>query len=249
MSTTSHENAQTVGAQRVKAQCERLFRAPYAVPNALQMTKAGLWITDQITDRVALVEVTEPSEYGVTKLIRDIPSESSNTSGMAYDGDALWLAANCTAKLWRPVRDHDAQEGEGVILKIDPRTGETLERHLLPGGGGTHGLECDPFEEDTIWLTTLKSQTLSKVRISDWSVQHVIPLPYQRGHGVVRVTDGVWVVHTADRIIAKLDVETGEVLQELIVSESDPQPHGLSIFGDDLVYCDATSGWIVKVML
>lgn len=119
----------------------------------------------------------------------------------------------------------------------------------IPGGGGTHGLECDPFEEDTIWLTTLKSQTLSKVRISDWSVQHVIPLPYQRGHSVVRVSDGVWVVHTADRLIAKLDIETGEVLHELVVSESDPQPHELSIFGDDLVYCDATSGWIVKVVL
>ncbi len=62
---------------------EKLFRAPYGVPNALQVVKEGLWITDQITDRVALVEIAEPSEYGVTKLIGDIPSESSNTSGMA----------------------------------------------------------------------------------------------------------------------------------------------------------------------
>ena len=56
-----------------------------------------------------------------------------------------------------------------------------------------------------MWITTLKSQTLSKVRVSDWSVQHVIPLPYGRAHGVVRVEDGVWVVHTADRVIVKLD--------------------------------------------
>ena len=45
---------------------EKLFRAPYGVPNALQVVKEGLWITDQITDRVALVEIAEPSEYGVT---------------------------------------------------------------------------------------------------------------------------------------------------------------------------------------
>ena len=63
---------------------QKLFRAPYAIPNGLQVTEEGLWIVDQITDRVALVELSDPSDYGVTQLIRDIPSESSNTSGMAY---------------------------------------------------------------------------------------------------------------------------------------------------------------------
>ncbi|MBI1929969.1 hypothetical protein HYR99_37675, partial [Candidatus Poribacteria bacterium] len=83
---------------------ERLFRAPYAVPNGLQVTDEGLWIVDQITDRVALIEIAEPSGYGVTKLIRDIPSESSNTSGLAYGGGALWLAANGPGGQWRPAR-------------------------------------------------------------------------------------------------------------------------------------------------
>ena len=34
-----------------------------------------------------------------------------------------------------------------------------------------------------------------------------------------------------------------------MVPDSDPEPHGLSIFGEDLVYCDATSGWVVKISL
>ena len=59
------------------------------MPNALQVVEEGLWITDQITDRVALIEIAEPSEYGVTRLIRDIPSESSNTSGMAWEAVAV----------------------------------------------------------------------------------------------------------------------------------------------------------------
>ena len=25
------------------------------------------------------------------------------------------------------------------------------------------------------------------------------------------------------------------------------KPHGLSIYGDDFLYCDATSGWITKI--
>jgi streptogramin lyase len=228
---------------------EKLFRAPYAVPNGLQVTDEGLWIVDQITDRVALVEIAEASEYGVTKLIRDIPSESSNTSGLAYGDGALWLAANGDAHLWRPPRQHDAPHHTGEILKVDPLTGNTLARYPLPGGGGTHGIEFDPLEADTVWLTTLKDQTLSKVRISDWSVQHVIPLPLPRAHGVVRVADGLWVVHTADHVIVKLDPADGSELDRIELPRSEPQPHGLSIYGDDLLYCDATSGWVVKITL
>jgi len=90
---------------------------------------------------------------------------------------------------------------------------------------------------------------LSKVRIADWSVQHVLDLPYNRAHGVVRVEDGIWVVHTADRVIVKLDVESGRELDRIDVPEPLPQPHGLSIYSEGLLYCDATSGWVVKIVL
>ncbi len=60
------------------------------MPNDLQVTDNGLWIVDQITDRVALVEITCDPDYQVPKLIRDIPSDSSNTSGMAYGEGELW---------------------------------------------------------------------------------------------------------------------------------------------------------------
>ena len=227
------------------ARFEPLFRAPYSLPNGLQLTPDGLWVADQISDRVALVEMGAPNDYGVTKLIREIPSESSNTSGLAFGGGALWLAANGPGTLWRAARPTDAASGE--ILKVDPSSGRTLQRWPLPGGGGTHGIEYDPFEPDTLWLTTLKQQTLSKVRISDWSVQQVLPLPYGRAHGVVRVADGVWVVHTADRVVVKLDVQDGSELDRITVPKEYPEPHCLSADGDNLLYCDATSGWIVRI--
>ena len=115
---------------------EKLFRAPYGVPNALQAVEEGLWITDQITDRVALVEIAAPSEYGVTRLIRDIPSESSNTSGMAWGGGSLWLAANGAGTLWRPERPTDAKSGQGEIFEVDPDTGATRNRYQCPAGVG-----------------------------------------------------------------------------------------------------------------
>lgn len=237
---------------------KKLFRAPYAVPNGLQWSDEGLWIVDQITDRVSLIELTEPGDYGVTKLVRDIPSESSNTSGLSQQGNTLWLAANGDAGLWRPPRSHDAKSHAGEILQIDKANGTTLARHPLPGGGGTHGVEYDPFDEDIIWLTTLKSQTLSKVQISSWTVLATFALPLERAHGIVRVPDGIWVVHTADRVVVKLDLENGSEIERITVPNDLPEPHGLSILGNqtnnphdhkEFLYCDATSGWVVQMSL
>ncbi len=224
---------------------EKIFRSPYSVPNGLQVTDDGLWIVDQITDRVALVEITCDPEYHVPKHIRDIPSESSNTSGMAFGGGSLWLAANGSGERWRPVRDTDAQTGE--IFQVDPNTGETVGRFPVPEGGGTHGVEYDNYDEGHLWVQTLKNQEIHKVRISDWSIQHTLPLPYGRAHGTVRVEDGLWVTHTSDRVIVKLDLEDGTILDKIEVSEEYPEPHGLSIYGEDFLYCDASSGWVAKI--
>ena len=224
---------------------ERLFRAPCGVPNGLQVTAEGLWIADQITDRVALVEIAEPSIYGVTRWLREVPSESSNTSGMAYGDDSLWLAANGDGSMWRPLRETDA--GRGEVLRIDPRTGKTLARFRVPGDGGVHGIEYDHIESGYLWVTTLADQTLSKVAIDGWEVAHAIPLPHNRAHGVVRTANGVWVVFTSDRVILRIDPEDGTELERIVVPGSAPEPHGLSICGDDLLYCDATSGWITRI--
>lgn len=234
------------------ATIEKMFRAPYSVPNGLQVTEEGLWVVDQITDRVSLVTIDKPNEYGVSKWLRDFPTESSNTSGLTYGNGSLWLSANGNGSLWRDARPTDADGGE--ILEVNPADGKTVNRWKLPGGGGTHGIEFDKFEADTLWLTTLKNQTLSKVRISDWSVQQVLQLPYKRAHGVVRLEDGIWVVFTADRLIVKLDLESGAELDRIEVGTEYPEPHGLSIYPDGsgntcFLYCDATSGWVSKITL
>jgi hypothetical protein len=232
------------------ANLEKLFRAPYGVPNALQRVDDGLWIADQISDRLALVEIASPGDYGVTVRLQEIPSDGSNISGMAVGEDGLWIASNGDGSLWRPVRPTDAGKGMGEILKVDAATGATTLRRPVPGGGGVHGIEYDHQDPGHLWITTLKDKTLSKVRIADWEVVHVIDLPYVRAHGVVRTAEGVWVVHTADRILVHLDVDDGHELARIVVPDEEPQPHGLTAWdGDELAYCDATSGWVVRIEL
>ena len=226
---------------------EKLFRAPYAMPNGLQLTDAGLWIVDQITDRVALMEVSEPHDYGVTRMLGEIQTESSTTSGLTYGDGTLWLAANGPGDRWRPSRPTDASSGE--ILRVDPDTGKTIRRYPLPGGGGTHGIEHDSYEHGTLWLTTLKSRTISQVRIADWSVVRTVPLLHGGDHGMVRVEDGIWVAARPQRLVLKLGLGSGEVLDRIEILASEPEPHGLSAYGNDLLYCDASTGWVVKITL
>ena len=222
---------------------ENLFRAVYALPNGLQVTDQGVLVADQVTDRVALMEIAVPDRFGATQLLSEVVTESSNTSGLATGGGALWLGANGPGARRSP-RPTDANQG--TVIRADPKTGETLERWKLPVDGGTHGLEYDSFEEDVLWVTSTSDQTLLKMRISDWSVLKTLDLPYTRPHGVVRVEDGLWVIHTSDRVIVKLDFDGGE-LARIEVPEPHPEPHGLSIIEGGLLYCDATTGWITKV--
>lgn len=228
---------------------EKLFRAPYGVPNALERQGDTLWIADQISDRLALVDIAEPGDYGVTFCRREIPTDGSNISGMAQGEDALWVASNGDGTLWRPLKTTDAGGPTGgAILKVHPESGQTLMRRDVPGGGGVHGIEYDHVEPGHLWITTLSQKTLTKVRTSDWEVLHSIPLPLPRAHGVVRKPDGVWVVHTADRVIVFLDVTDGTELARIEVPASEPEPHGLCDWGDgDMAYCDATSGWVVRI--
>lgn len=235
---------------------EKLFRAPYSVPNALERVDDTLWIADQISDRLALVDVAEPgfnapghSAYGVSWRRREIPTDGSNISGMAKGEQSLWVASNGDGKLWRPLKPTDAGgPAGGAILQVNPDSGQTLRRRPVPGGGGVHGIEYDHQEPGHLWITTLKDKTLTKVRTADWEVLHVIPLPLVRAHGVVRTQEGVWVVHTADRVIVHLDVADGREMARITVPDSEPEPHGLCDWGHgELAYCDATSGWVVRI--
>ncbi|HAA73937.1 TPA: hypothetical protein DCE37_02305 [Candidatus Latescibacteria bacterium] len=217
------------------------FRAPYSQPNGMQMTDEGLWVADQVTDRCALIETENVNRYGRTLVLREIETESSNTSGMTYGDGALWLAANGPGAKYRPARDTDFESGAN--LKVDPMTGDTLGHWSMPEPGGTHGIEWDHYDEGTMWVST-KGNTMTQLKVEDRSVVRKLDLPHGRSHGVVRVEDGIWIAFTSDLVIIKFDIETNEEMDRIDIPESHPAPHGVSAYPGGFIYCDSSTGWI-----
>lgn len=210
------------------ARVTKLFKSPDGHPNAMESTPDGLWIGEQTTDRAYLLD------WVTGKVLKRIETESSNTSGMAFGGGFLWMAANGKA-LGRDPKPTDAKRGE--ILKVDPGSGKTIARYPIPDGGGVHGVV---YVDGTLWLTCFKWNALCQVAADDFRVMHKIPVHLSRAHGLAWDPPGIWVVHSNDYIIQKLHAKDGRILEQVkLVKGKDPDPHGMDRYKGKLYYSDA----------
>ncbi|PYR60061.1 MAG: hypothetical protein DMF91_13105, partial [Acidobacteria bacterium] len=98
-----------------QAKVERLFKAPDMHPNALEAAPDGLWIGDQVSERVFRVD------WQTGKVLHEVQTESHNTSGIAVGAGYLWLGANGGVSGRRPPRPTDKPFGE--VIQADPKTG------------------------------------------------------------------------------------------------------------------------------
>ena len=90
------------------------FDPPCVHPNGLQWTEDGLWVMDQLTDKVFLVDETG-------KLLRELETPTDNGSGITVGGGYLWTASNgrTAARSFRSTDTH-----LGYIYQLDMETGE-----------------------------------------------------------------------------------------------------------------------------
>lgn len=213
----------------LKARVEPLWKSPDGHANALEATDEGLWVGEQITDIAYLLD------WRTGKVLQELPTDSSNTSGIACGGGYLWMGANGPASR-REKRETDAKSGE--VIKIDPKTGKTVARYLMPGGGGVHGLT---WVENSLWITTLKLQTLTRVDVN-FNILHTIPVTLGRAHGLAWDNGAIWSVFSDDIVIQKLDAKDGGILEAVQLAETDPEPHGMTRYQGSFYYCNAGVG-------
>lgn len=213
------------------AKVVRLFKSPDGFPNALESSPEGIWVGEQTTDTAYLLD------WKTGQVKRKVETESSNTSGMAFGGGYLWMAANGFA-LGRSSKSTD--NPTGAVIKADPVTGNTVAKWPIPhGGGGVHGLE---YVDGHLWMASHRFTRLAKVDVRDGRFQpvHDIPVTLGRSHGLAwDAPNAIWCMFSSDRVIHKLDATNGNILEVIQLPEGAPDPHGMCMYKGKLYYCDA----------
>jgi hypothetical protein len=115
---------------RKTGKVEIVFNSPgeNPKPNGLQATDAGLWIIDQGTDNTAYLVGYEDG-----KVRRSFKTETQASSGITFDGEALWIGSTYSRE----------------IVKTDSSTGKAIERHFTPGAGIIYKMSGDPAQRSS----------------------------------------------------------------------------------------------------
>ena len=210
-----------------KATIEKLFRTPDGHPNALDVTSDGIWIGEQVTDRVILTDMSG-------KVLKAFQTECHNCSGLAVGGGYLWLSANGAPQFDRPIKI-DNTSPEILQCRMD---GTVVKRHTVPlSGGGATGVE---YVDGTLWMVASRLRALMQVNVETFQPIVAHPFQMQRPHGLAWDNGAMWVVDGSDEPrIVKMDAKSGATLESIQLAAGDPDPHGLGMLNGKLYFCDA----------
>ena len=205
---------------------KKLFMTPGPHPNGLQAATDGLWVIDQGDNHVYRLSYRDGS------VLARMKTDADRASGITLGGGFMWIASTYNCR----------------ILKLDPKTGETVAEFETPGAGtaiwrqhtpnaistGAHGLE---WVEGKLWIATPPSQTLYQVEPSTWAILKSLKTPGARPHGLAWDNGYMWLADTTMEEIHKIDPSTGDVVKAL--RDVKPPPHGMTMHEGMLWYCDA----------
>lgn len=206
----------------------KLFKTPDGHPNALEATPEGLWVGEQITDIAYLLD------WKTGEVLKKVPTESSNTSGLAYGGGYLWMGAN-GAPAGRPPRPGELKSRR--VVKVDPVDGRTVGLFETPDGGGVHDMV---WADDSLWVVFTKSRVVARVNPDDFHIEHKFSLQLPGGHSLAWDPPGIWVLHMDECLILKQHVKDGRVLDMIAYPKGgNPVLHGLDMHQGKFYSCDA----------
>jgi hypothetical protein len=219
-----------------KVKTTPLFKSPEGYPNGIAVAPEGLWICEQKTDHAVLVDWNG-------KLLKTVPTEAKNSSGIGYGDGCIWMAGN-------------SAQAEG-IFQTD-MNGRTISHRQIPlgppdNGGGCHGAA---YVNGKLYIAALRLKGILRVDATTWAPEFLIPYAVNRAHGVAYDSkdNSVWMVSgnpanasqtAASMGLTQYDALTGRVLSTAVFAESDCDPHGLAWHDGELYSCDAGihPGW------
>ena len=204
--------------------------SPCEMPNGLQWYGDELFVMDQLTDNVYVI-----NEKG--DVLRTVYTGTENGSGITVGDGHIWTGSNGTT-VSRPYRSTDTHLG--YVVKCDMDTGETVDRWRTPDGGGIHGIEWD-HDENLLWVTAFSPKAIILVDPSDnFKVIHKFEVELERLHGLaLEGDDGIWCAHTTDNVVVLYNKESGAEMDRITMGPEDPFIHGLSSKDGVLWFGDA----------
>jgi hypothetical protein len=243
---------------------ETVFKSPGPQPNGLQATKDGLWIIDQgVGNKAYLVS------YEDGKVLRGFETETDKSSGITYDGEALWIGSTYSRE----------------IVKTDAMTGKAIERHFTPGAGVIYKMSGDPparssplaksrprpqgakkggpqvvggfqqgqvmggaapgtgahgqeWRDGKLWFAVPPSREIYRIDPKSWVVETKFSVAGNRPHGIGWEGKYLWAADSNWNAFFKHDPETGQMVEKIQLADSDPLPHGMTIWDGMMWYCD-----------
>jgi hypothetical protein len=239
---------------RTAGKVQTMFKSPGPHPNGLQATQDGLWILDQGNNKVYLVNYSD----GAVK--RELATESDRGSGLTFDGEALWLGSTynreivrCDAATGKTLARYFTP-GAGVIYKTTwdaPARSSPLAKQSAASAGkppakslsdppntlgtGAHGQE---WRDGKLWMAVPPSRMIYRIDPKTWVVEQQFPTAGNRPHGIGWEGKYLWCTDSNLNAFFKHDTVTGEIVEKIQLADSDPLPHGMSIWQGHMWYCD-----------
>lgn len=226
-----------------------VYKSPGPAPNGLQATAEGLWVLDQRDNHAYLVR------YEDGKILRDLKTGSVSGSGITFDGEALWIASTYS----REIVKSDAKTGETIAKYPSPGAGvvswkpEEARRSPLAAppppkspdapskppsprvATGAHGLE---WRAGKLYISNPPSMRIYRVNPDPFQVEFDFATAGNRPHGLGWQGDYLWCADSNLNAFHKHDPKTGAIHEVIQLTDSDPQPHGMTIWQGTMWYCD-----------
>jgi ABC-type transport system substrate-binding protein/DNA-binding SARP family transcriptional activator len=141
-----------------------------------------------------------------------------NPSALAHAGGFLWVA----------------NQGDGTVMRIDPRTVTVAQRFDVG-----HDPDAIVGTADDVWVANFGDATVTRINIAaDKVVQAAIPVG-TRPAALAAWAGGVWVANSGDNTVQRIDVTTGQPGKAVDVGDG---PNGLLIDGNTLWVANGRDG-------
>lgn len=221
----------------IAAKTEKLFKTPGPQPNGLQAAPDGLWSIDQVNLKIY------KQDYKNGEILFEAQTDTEHSSGITLGGGYIWIASTFELK----------------IAKLDPETGKTIAKFDSPGIGvvstregtenpkptGAHGLE---WRNGKLYVASPPSQMVHVMNAETWEEEHQFRTPGLRNHGLAWGENGrLWVADTSAGVVSLLDTKDGRIY-DLIRVEAPYDVHGLTIHEGILLYCDANTAEVCRII-